>query len=79
MYATLDSNFGAPRKILSDNGGAYIEDSFNIMCKKFNIKIQTIPSKIPWSNRLCECHNQTLTTTLLKVKDDAGCAYETAL
>ena len=49
------------------------------MYEKFNVKIQTTSSKSPWSNGLCEHHNQTLTTTLLKVKDDTGCHYETAL
>ena len=41
-------------------------------------KIQTISSKSPWSTRLYERCNQTLPTTLLKVKDDVGCDYETA-
>ena len=71
--------FGAPRKIFSDIGGEFIGDSFTEMCEKFNIKVQTTPSKSPWSNGLCECHNQTLTTIILKVKDDTGCDYETAL
>lgn len=54
-------------------------DSFTEMCEKFNIKVQTTPSKSPWSNGLCEHHNQILTTIILKVKDDTGCDYETAL
>ena len=71
--------FGATRKIFSDNGGEFIGDSFTEMREKFNIKVQTTPSKSPWSNGLCERHNQTLTTIILEVKDDTGCDYETAL
>ena len=71
--------FGAPRKTFSENGGEFTGDPFTNMCEKFNIKIQTAPSKNPWSNGLCERHNQTLTTTLLKMKDDTGCDYGTTL
>ena len=70
--------FGLPRKILSENCGEFISDRFADMCEKFNIKLQTTPSKSPWSNGLCERCNQTLTTTLLKVKDHTSCDYETA-
>ena len=71
--------FGTPRKIYFDNDREFIGNSFTNMCEKFNVKIQTTSSKSPWSNGLCEHHNQTLTTALLKVKDDTGCHYETAL
>ena len=49
------------------------------MCERFNINIQTTPAFIPWSNGVCERHNQTLTTILLKIKDDIECEFETAL
>ena len=49
------------------------------MCERFNINIQTTPAFIPWSNGVCERHNQTLTTILLKIKDDIECGFETAL
>ena len=42
----------------------------------FNIKIQTTPFKPVHG---VEHHNQIMTTTLLKVKDDIGCDYETNL
>ena len=42
--------FGAPRKTFSENGGEFTGDPFTNMCEKFNIKIQTAPSKNPWSN-----------------------------
>ena len=76
---TWISIFSAPQKIFSDNGGEFISDQFHDVCERFNIKIPTSPSYSPWSNGLCESHNQTLTTTLLKVKEDTKCDFDTAL
>ena len=72
--------FGAPNKVFSDNGGEFVGEAFHEMCERFNIKIQTTtPAYSPGSNGVCERHNQTLTTILLKIKDDVKCDYETAL
>ena len=70
---------GAPNKVFSDNGGEFVGEAFRKMCEKFNIKIQTTPVYSPWSKGVCERHNQTLTTILLKIKNDVKCYYETAL
>ena len=71
--------FGLPKTIFSDNGGEFTGQSFLEMCEQFNICVRTTPSKSPWSKGQCECHNQTFTMILLKIKDDVGCDYETAL
>ena len=70
---------GAPKTAFSDKGGEFIGESFVEMCVQFNIKIKTTLSESPWSKGLCERQNQTLTSTLLKVKEDTGCDYDTAL
>ena len=71
--------FGLPKTIFSDNGGEFIGQSFLEMCEQFNIRVRTTSSKSPWGNGRCERHNQTLTTILLKIKDDVGFDYVTAL
>ena len=73
------SLFGVPRKIFSDNGGEFIGDEFYDMCEAFNIKIDSTPSNSPWSNRLCERHNQTPTKMFLKIREDIKCDMDTAL
>ena len=73
------SMFGAPCKVFSDNGGEFISDEFVDMCEAFGMKISTTPSYSPWSNGLCERHNQTLTNILLKIKEDVKCDWDTAL
>ena len=73
------SMFGAPCKVFSDNGGEFISDEFVDMCEAFGMKMSTTPSYSPWSNGLCERHNQTLTNILLKIKEDVKCDWDTAL
>ena len=71
--------FGAPTRIFSDNGGEFISDSFYEMCEQFNIKVISTLSYSPWSNGLCERHNQFLTSILLKIIDDTNSPYDVAL
>ena len=54
-------------------------EAFHRMCETFNIKLLTTSACSPWSKRVCDRHNQTLTTILLKIKDDVKCDYEIAL
>ena len=53
--------FGAPKRLFSDNGGEFISDEFYEISERFNIKVITTLSYSPWSNGLCERHNQFLT------------------
>ena len=74
------SVFGAPNKIFSDNGGEFIGDDLYEICELFNISVTTTPANAPWSNGVCERHNQILTNIMLKVKEDVkGCNWHTAL
>ena len=73
------SLFGAPKKVFSDNGGEFIGDEFINMCDAFGITVSTTPTCAPWSNGICERHNQTLTNMLLKIKDDTKGDWETCL
>lgn len=49
------------------------------MAENFNIEVKTTAAYSPWSNGLLERHNQTLTDTLLKLKEDNNCDWEIAL
>ena len=65
--------------MFSDNGGKFESSEFKDMCEDFNIKVVTTPAEAPWSNGICERHNHILTETLLKIKEDVNCSWETAL
>ena len=70
---------GAPKRLFSDNGGEFDNDEVRDMAENFNIQVVTTPAYSPWSNGLCERHNQILTEILLKVKKDHKLDWETAL
>ena len=72
------SLFGAPHRVFSDNGGEFIGEEMYELCHSFGIKVITTPGYSPWSNGLCERHNQTLTNMLLKIKNDVKCDSEIA-
>ena len=73
------SLFGAPREIFSDNRSEFTGVDFFEMCNSFGIKMSKSPSSSPWSNGVCERHNQTLTAMLLEIQEDNKCGWETAL
>lgn len=49
--------FGAPGKILSDNGREFNNDEVRALGESFNIKIMTSAAESPWSNGVCERQN----------------------
>ena len=61
---------GAPKKILTDNGGEFDSEFFRQNAEIFNIKVSTTAANSPFSNGCCERHNMILTETLQKVKSD---------
>ena len=73
------SVFGPPLKILTDNGGEFNNHVFRTFGDNFNVKIITTAAESPWSNGICERHNQTLTESMQKVRDDQKCDVKIAL
>ena len=73
------SIFGAPRKVMVDNGGEFANQIFMEMAESFNIRILTTAAYSPWSNGLVERHNATLAEILYKVQADGVSDIETAL
>ena len=61
---------GPPKVVLSDNGSEFNNEEFRDMCQNFNIEVKTTAAYSPWSNGLCERHNQTLTNIMQKVRAD---------
>ena len=57
-----------------------MSDEFHELCEMFNITVKSSPAFSPWSNGLCERHIQTLSHTVLKIRDDvSNCDWQTAL
>ena len=71
--------FGAPCKILSDNGGEFQNEKMRIMTERWNIKVITTPAESPWSNGLCEKTVGLLKESLRKMRDDEEIDLDMAL
>ena len=71
--------FGPPQKILSDNGGEFVNDEIVDFAEKFNVNLKTTAAESAWSNGLVERHNAILADMLDKVMKDTNCCAEIAL
>ena len=71
--------FGAPKKILTDNGGEFNNSEFRSMGENFNIEILCTAAESPWSNGMCERLNGVLKDNVLKIMEENKCSLETAL
>ena len=71
--------FGAPLKVLSDNGGEFANEAFMDMCQNLNITFLTTAAEAPWSNGLVERHNGIIGEAVSKIIEDVGCSVEVAL
>lgn len=71
--------FGSPKYFLTDNGGEFVNDEMIEYAEKFNIVLKTTAAESPWSNGLCEKHNETLANHIIKTMDDANCSIKLAV
>ena len=71
--------FGAPEKILSDNGKEFANELLREVCEAFNIQPLSTPAESPWSNGVVERHNATLGEMVLKLREDTKCSIEIAV
>jgi len=71
--------FGRPAEFLTDNGGEFVNQSFNEMCQLYDIRICTSPAESPWSNGVVERHNAILGKMIESVREETGCNLETAI
>ena len=62
--------FGAPLKILSDNGGEFQNEKVRRMAERWNVKVLATAAESPWSNGLCEKTVGILKESLRKMRDD---------
>ena len=71
--------FGAPSKILSDNGGEFQNEKVRKMAERWNIKLLTTAAESPWSNGLYEKTVGILKDSLRKMRDNEEVDIEIAL
>ena len=71
--------FGAPAKILTDNGGEFNNPELRELGASFNVKIMATAAESPWSNGVYERLNGVIGTLVSKVSEDANCDVHMAL
>lgn len=71
--------FGAPGKILTDNGCEFNNEEMRTLGEAFNIKIMTTSAESPWSNGVCERLNAVIGNIVRKILADSKCDLEVAL
>ena len=71
--------FGPPLKLISDNGGEFVNAEMRALGEAFSIKMMTTAAESPWSNGTCERLNGVLGKLVLKILDDVKCDVATAL
>ena len=71
--------FGAPSKIITDNGGEFNNNEMRALGESFNIKVLSTAAESPWSNGIVERLNAVLGNMVSKISEDANCDVHTAL
>ena len=59
--------FGAPRSILSDNGGEFNNEQMRCLGDHFGIKLMCTAAESPWSNGVCERRNYLLGISVQRI------------
>ena len=79
LFECWISVFGPPEKILTDNGGEFVNDKWQSMFAAFNILHKDTASEAPFQNGICERHNDLIGHMTQKVMEDVKCKIEIAL
>ena len=79
LFISWITIFGAPKKILSDNGREFNNAEMRALGEAFNINVINTAAESPWSNGICERLNGVLGDLVSKVLDDAKCDLQIAL
>ena len=48
------NGFGTPKKLLTDNGGEFANESYKEMAEQFNVEICSTAAESSWQNGICE-------------------------
>lgn len=79
VFQSWIATFGAPGKILTDNGCEFNNEDMRTLGEAFNIKIMTTAAESPWSNGVCERLNAVIGDIVRKIMADSKCELEVAL
>jgi len=79
LFICWISVFGPMRKLLTDNGGEFVNDDWKELCSTFNILHKDTASEAAFQNGICERHNDLIGHMTSKMKEDVGCNPQISL
>ena len=79
LFVSWITIFGAPQKIISDNGGEFCNGEVRELSDVFCIQLLTTAAESPWSNGICERLNGILGELVSKIIEDTNSGVQIAL
>ena len=79
LFSSWITIFGAPGKILHDNGGEFANSSVLELAEAFNIKLIATAAESPWSNGTVERLNSIIGSSVNKIMFQNDCSVKVAL
>ena len=79
MFSSWITIFGAPQKILHDNGGEFGNKYFLEFAEAFNVKLMATAAESAWSNGVVERLNAVLGSSVDKIICQNKCSVKVAL
>ena len=79
LFVSWITIFGAPQRILSDNGGEFCNWEVRELSDIFCIQLLTTAAESPWSNGICERLNGILGNIVNKIIEDTNSGIQIAL
>ena len=79
LFVSWITIFGAPQKIISDNGGEFCNKEVRELSDIFCIQLLTTAAESPWSNGICERLNGILGELVSKIIEDTNSGTQIAL
>ena len=70
LEENLLARFGFPRRIVSDNGVAFMSKKMINVCHKYHISLNHSTAYYPQGNRLAESSNKSLVRIIKKLLED---------
>ena len=70
MDSWILNMFGAPDKILFDNGREFWNNKMKDLCHNFNIRILSTGAYSPWQNGICERNHAQVDQMMVKIMED---------
>ena len=75
----ISSGFGAPNKVLVDNGSEFDNPDYLDVMAQFNVEVLATAAYSPWSNGICERNHAVVVVMVQKIIEEEPKIYALSL